>query len=296
MLGHRLISAVRLGVPALLAFIVPGWLGGALFLAICAWAIVVMVDEFFTLVEPFAGTGFRRFTAAYAFLWVVAIAVPQLVDIPGNLELISADVAGIFGFLLLAYIRTLMSHRPFKEKVRRLFLSLACLLCLIWPLSFIPRLFFTSGVEYPGRFLALFALIVTKGTDIGAYAVGTLTARLPRGNQKILPGVSPKKSWEGFVGGIAAGMGFAVLAFLLLRSHLTLNGVPAMTLETACLFGAIAGVLGFVGDIGESMLKRAGEAKDSGDIPGLGGLLDVVDSMIFVVPAAYIMFRIFSGQ
>lgn len=296
MLEHRLISAVRLTIPAVFAFLVPGWPGGVLFLAICAWAIVTMVDEFFTLVEPFAGTGYRRFTAAYAFLWVLAIALPQLVEIPGNLHVVSADVAGILGFLLLGFVRTLLSRRDFKEKVRRLFLSLACLICLIWPLSFIPRLFFSSGVEYSGRTLALFAVVVTKCTDVGAFTVGTLTARLPQGNQKIIPHVSPNKSWEGFVGGIVAGIVAATAAYLVLKPYLTLNDVPAMTLTSACVFGAIAGVLGFVGDICESMFKRAGDAKDSGDIPGLGGLLDVVDSLILAVPAAYITFRIVAGQ
>lgn len=296
MFQQRLISALRLGIPALLAFIVPGWLGGVLFLVLCAVAIIVMVNEFFTLAESFSGTGFRRFTAAYAFIWVVAIAVPQVFTLPENCHLISADVAGILGFLFLASVRALLSKRPFQDKMSRVFLSLACLLYLIWPLSFIPRLFFISGVEYSGRFLALFAMVVTKGTDAGAYVVGTLTSRLPQGNQKIIPDISPSKSWEGFLGGIVAGALVAVGAFYLLEDHLVLNGVPAMTPVMAAVFGAFAGVLGFVGDAVESMLKRASHAKDSGDIPGLGGLLDVMDSMIFVLPTAYVLFRVVSGQ
>lgn len=296
MFERRLISALTLAIPAAVAFAVPGWAGGILFLIICAWAIVTMVDEFFTLVEPFAGAAFRRFTALYAFGWVAAIALTQLVPGSTGLHAVSADVAGIFGFLLAAYLRAIFSPNPFDERLRRLFLSLACLLCLIWPLTFLPRLYFSSGPAFPGRLLALFVIVVAKSTDVAAYAVGTLTARLPKGNHKVLPAISPAKSWEGLIGGVLAGAVVAMGMQAVLGQHLTIGGQPATTAMTALLFGAVAGLLGFVGDLGESILKRAAQSKDSGSIPGLGGLLDIVDSLLFTAPAAYILFYITAGQ
>ncbi len=127
-----------------------------------------------------------------------------------------------------------------------------------------------------GRRLILYAIVVVKCSDIGAYAVGRLIGR-----HKLFPSLSPKKTWEGLAGGLMAGVGTS-LAFNLLGQG-RLGAVPlgwrhAITLALAlCLFGV-------AGDLFASRIKRAAQVKDSGVIPGNGGMLDVFDSLLFSIP------------
>jgi phosphatidate cytidylyltransferase len=116
------------------------------------------------------------------------------------------------------------------------------------------------------------AMAGTWLNDTFAYAAGRLFGR-----HKMHPVVSPKKTWEGFAGGV---FGSAVAA-LAVRHFL----LPELSLGQALLFAAVLGVLVPAGDLAESLLKRAAGAKDSGNvIPGHGGLLDRVDSLLFAAP------------
>ena len=130
----------------------------------------------------------------------------------------------------------------------------------------------THGGAPAGGWL-LFLCLATKATDTGGYIVGTLTARLPNGNHKIAPSLSPKKSWEGLFGGLAlsATVGWAFSAFA--------GYAPLWWyLGTALLLGLGS----FFGDLAESAVKRMCNVKDSGHwVPGMGGAFDVLDSFIF---------------
>ncbi len=146
---------------------------------------------------------------------------------------------------------------------------------------------------YMGLMLGLFVLIrrehsvwvmiwilaTVKSCDIGAFFTGTAI-----GKHKMIPWLSPKKTWEGLAGGMVTsglvGMGGA---WLLHRS-----GIDAPSLLIALLMGVIIGGLGQCGDLAASLLKRDGGVKDSGtSLPGFGGVLDIVDSPILVAPFAY---------
>jgi phosphatidate cytidylyltransferase len=129
---------------------------------------------------------------------------------------------------------------------------------------------------------------VTKFTDTGAFALGTLTARLPGGNHKLAPRLSPKKSWEGLLGGILAGALVAELFVLLCPQRLLFLGMRVLDWRTALAMGIVFALVGLVGDLLESALKRAAGVKDSGHIPGLGGALDILDSLIPVAPLFYL--------
>lgn len=129
--------------------------------------------------------------------------------------------------------------------------------------------------------LALFVLIWVN--DTGAYCVGTLTAKLPKGNHKMTPHISPKKSWEGLAGGFVFAMGAAVLLahfgwFDRIASASTGLLVP-------CLFAFLVSAFGTMGDLMESLLKRSVGVKDSGRfLPGHGGVLDRFDSVLLAGP------------
>ena len=137
--------------------------------------------------------------------------------------------------------------------------------------------------------LAIFVLIWVN--DSFAYCVGVLTAKkMPGGNHKLFPRVSPKKSWEGLFGGLAFTIG---AAFILHRfgwfDAITAKGCG---LFIAGLFGFLVSVFGTLGDLMESLMKRTIGVKDSGYfLPGHGGVLDRFDSILFAAP----MLAIYSG-
>ena len=122
--------------------------------------------------------------------------------------------------------------------------------------------------------LFLFLVLVTKISDIGAYVTGTVTNALTKGgNHKMIPSISPGKSYEGAVGGLVS----AVAASFIIWPHCGLLG--------AAWFPAAAGIVLFfgsmAGDLAESAFKRTCQVKDSGNfLPGIGGIFDLVDSLL----------------
>ena len=132
-----------------------------------------------------------------------------------------------------------------------------------------------EGTSDFGRSWLLFALLVTFAVDTGAYLVGRSVGRRP-----MAPSISPNKNWEGSLGGFAS----AVAAALVLGLVFDL-GVPAWQ---QAMIGGVVGVVGQWGDLIESKLKRIADLKDASSIiPGHGGLLDRLDSVLLTLPAVY---------
>lgn len=126
-------------------------------------------------------------------------------------------------------------------------------------------------------------LVVTKSCDIGAFFTGTLIGR-----HKLIPWLSPGKTWEGLFGGIAVAAGMGALAVWLLRSTGAGGSEPSISWQHGALFGALFAIVGQAGDLMASMLKRDAGIKDSGAVlPGFGGVLDIIDSLLPVAPLAY---------
>jgi len=132
--------------------------------------------------------------------------------------------------------------------------------------------------EHSGLILTL-TIFVPKCGDIGAYFTGRFLGR-----HRMTPILSPKKTWEGFAGGLLASMLTAV--GLSYAGPVFASGIPE-----AAAFGAVVGVAGVLGDLAESLIKRDCQTKDAANsIPGFGGLLDVIDSVLFSAPVAYLWF------
>lgn len=133
--------------------------------------------------------------------------------------------------------------------------------------------------------LLLYYVATVKLCDIGAYFTG-----LAIGRHKFIPWLSPKKTWEGFFGGIAASMLFATGISWRMggggdAATSALPGVPM-----ACVFGLLMAVVGQGGDLLESLFKREAAAKDSASaIPAFGGVLDILDSILPTAPVAYLL-------
>jgi phosphatidate cytidylyltransferase len=137
-----------------------------------------------------------------------------------------------------------------------------------------------------GHFYVLYLVVVTKFSDMGAYLTGSLAGRHP-----MVPHISPKKTWEGFYG---------ALAFSLFGSY----GMRAMMPHTLSLLsywnctvlGLMLGLAAIIGDLAESIIKRSCGVKDSGSmLPGIGGALDLIDSLLFTAPLLFFYMRLVMG-
>jgi phosphatidate cytidylyltransferase len=143
---------------------------------------------------------------------------------------------------------------------------------------FLVQLIFHPGRPAEGLVLALYLIAVTKMTDAGAYLVGSMV-----GKTRMSPRISPRKTWEGFAGGVGA----AVICSLVLVACFP-DRLSLIAGGRAWVLGLGIGVISVVGDLGESLLKRDAQIKNSGSlIPGIGGFLDLVDSLLFTGPLFY---------
>jgi phosphatidate cytidylyltransferase len=134
-----------------------------------------------------------------------------------------------------------------------------------------------------GTALVAFPLVLTWASDIGAFFVGRAI-----GGRKLIPSVSPGKTVSGALGGLATTV---LASWLYVRFALPPVALLTMTVPAALLFGAVISVAAQMGDLTESLLKREAGIKDSSRlIPGHGGLLDRLDSLLFVLPVAYLLF------
>ncbi len=149
-----------------------------------------------------------------------------------------------------------------------------------WLLNFIQKINFFPHVQ--GNYYLLYFILITKFSDTGAYLVGSLIGR-----HKMIPRISPGKTWEGFVGAIVVSA-CASLAF----AYCFKEKMLGMNYFHASVLGIILGLCAVVGDLIESLFKREAGVKDSGSyFPGIGGILDVLDSLLFNAPIMYLYLR-----
>ena len=202
-----------------------------------------------------------QFETAWMALSLLWIFIRQIARNPqGSLPL--APIA--YTFLGIAYVPFLAS---FMAKL--LYLT--------------PR---TTDGLLTGQYYVLFLAVVTKFSDCGAYVTGSLLGRHP-----MIPQISPKKTWEGFAGAIAFSLLGAWGLLYFLGERLSL-----LSLQSGLLLGFAFSVIAVLGDLAESVVKRSTGTKDSGHfIPGIGGAMDLVDSLLFTGPILYFYLRIVIG-
>jgi len=149
-----------------------------------------------------------------------------------------------------------------------------------WLLNFIQKINFFPKAN--GTFYVLYFILVTKFSDTGAYAVGSLI-----GKHKMIPRISPGKTWEGFAGAVAV----STLASLLF-AYFTGERLTGMNWKHAVILGILLSTSAVIGDLIESLFKREAGVKDSGQyFPGIGGILDLLDSLLFNAPLMYLYLR-----
>ena len=269
MLRTRVASAAVL-VPVVLVIWWAGlpWLGLLVLLitALAAWETFVLLRLAGYVNEPLLGTAIALVIVAGMWLFADLTAVPVLFVAIGVLVAAVAAMLRTDPFAgLQAWIATVFGA---------LYVSLlGFLLLIVQSAAALPVGAALGGWFDGGRIWLLIAILAVWSYDSGAYLVGRRFGRT-----HFAPHISPGKTAEGVAGGLIAATAVS-LVLLLLAGQNPLG---------ALFFGALIGLVGQVGDLAESMLKRAASVKDSGDlIPGHGGMLDRVDSIIFAAPAAY---------
>jgi len=177
--------------------------------------------------------------------------------------------------------------RQFPQKlnahgIETMAVTLFGLIYVAWLGNFITRINFAV---VNGRFWVMYLVVVTKFTDIGAYLVGSSIGR-----HKMIPRISPKKTWEGTVGGLLFAVGGSFLCLWVMPDKLKADG---MTVPHVVVLGLLLGSAAVIGDLAESLVKREAGVKDSSTIlPGHGGCLDMVDSLLFTAPLLYVYMRL----
>jgi len=267
-------------------------LGAAFFFpAVCVVALLALIAatavlEFYRLLDVAGIPSFRVVGALAAIALVLSTGWSLVMKRSPITHVFEAEVFVLF----ITVIAVLLRQFPQKHNTQ----PLATVACTLLGILYVPMLFnfftklaFTWGESSPfatvsatGVALSIYLIVVVKVTDIGAYFTGRLFGR-----HKLIPRISPGKTWEGFIGGILTGL----LTSLMFRAaNGGCFGQAAWSWFDAVALGLLLSLIGTVGDLTESMLKRAAGAKDSGNIvPGMGGLLDVLDSLLFAAPALY---------
>lgn len=191
------------------------------------------------------------------------------------------DVTALVVVTLVAFLIPLRRQVEGKKTLTEVAVTVLGFVYVAVLFSFMMRLLFVPQLEgnVPGAWLVLWLVAVTKFTDMGAYITGSLI-----GKHKMIPHISPAKTWEGFAGA-------------LLFSQLAACGLYAMMPDALSVLGGwgsvvilalVLALLAVVGDLAESVIKRSIGVKDSGNtLPGIGGALDLIDSLCFTAPVLY---------
>ena len=249
-----------------------------IFVAVAPALAALAVGECAKMLNDAGKKTFPAITALVFYAAVLGLCACRIFKFNcGNLLLMLPLLALIAGFTLL----------KLREKVLDKLLNSFGILALLTPgfLFFLDSYFLTRGNAAAGTWL-FFLCLVTKATDSGGYIFGTLTSKLPKGNHKIAPNISPKKSWEGLAGGmlisLAAAWGFFKAGVF--------TGIPQWWFILA---GVVLSLGSFFGDLAESAIKRISNIKDSGHwVPGMGGAFDVLDSFIFNGTLFYLLLKL----
>lgn len=287
MLTDRLKSAIPLIILICLAFFLPFPYGHGLFVIMALAMLWLACHEMFELLNPPKKPIIKAIAILYGTITIATISIPHFIN---KAPIIGIPDSLVLALAVLAVFTISLRVEPTKANVNGSLAAIGAIVTIPWTLAFIPRLVFLT-TEGDTRPLVFYMILVTKIADAGAYAAGTWTAKRPGGNHKlapvISPVISPKKSWEGVIGGTIASTATALICHLIFPSTVSFAGTKIFTWYEALAFGILASVIGLIGDLAESSIKRSAKAKDSGALPGIGGILDTLDSLLFVAPLFY---------
>lgn len=285
MFARRLLSTAILWSIVLAAmFSGNNWVSNYVFLAIMVLLAGTGLFEFYGLVEKEGMVCFKGIGLAGGLLLMVGTFY-KLQGVFGEhrtpARVNDFETIFLILFVLGLCVRQFLSKTNTKG-ILAISTTLFGLMYVPWLLNFIQKIHFFPGLDGNGKFYVLYFILVTKFSDTGAYAVGSLIGR-----HKMIPRISPGKTWEGFGGALVVSTGAS-----LLFAHLAGARLHGMTLGHAMILGVVLSTAAVVGDLIESTFKREAGVKDSGSFfPGIGGILDLLDSLLFNAPLMYLYLR-----
>lgn len=234
---------------------------------VCGLAVTFIVaaalSEFYGMLENKGLRIYRNFGILVGA--VIPLSIMLRFELTRGWELFFL-AAGLLTLIILQFCR-----RDNSGAIVDISVTIFGIIYIAWFLSFLIKIRYMEG----GLRLIVMLLLIAKGGDIGAYLVGSRFGRTP-----LLPRISPRKSVEGAAGGLLLSAAAGTAGGMLMK-------LP-MTFAHLLFVGVSLGILGQLGDLSESLVKRDCRVKDSGNFfPGMGGILDVVDSLIFTAPVFY---------
>ncbi len=265
MLLPRILTAL-IGVPVILAAI---HFGGVIYMTFVGCVILLCLYEYGLVLtagkKPVHMPSLMLFGLLMAVVAILGRTPAQITDLPDNLYPFSVSVV-IFGVLLFEIFTPKRSWDRVCNTFTGVFL-------IPWALAHLVNL---RDISQYGEYLTLFMIITVWVCDTGAYFSGRFFGR-----HKLNQEVSPKKTWEGAVGGTLLAIGAAVL-----MRHLFLSTL--FSVQQSVWLGFLVAVVGQVSDLAESVIKRSTGVKDSSNLlPGHGGFLDRFDSYLLLAPLFY---------
>lgn len=269
MTNRRIVTAVFLGVFSLATLFVE-WLYVLTVVALISLGLY----EFFTLIEKKGIPMYKYFGTVIGI--VIPLSIYCRFELTRGWELLFIAVALLTLFVLQ------FSRRENTNAVVGISTTMFGLLYIAWFFSFMIKIKLLPS----GTALVACLLLVTKGADIGAYLTG-----MRWGRHSLIPRISPNKTVEGTLGGVFFGIAGAVASKFFLPAY------PIFSWPNMIVLGIVLSGLGMLGDLSESLIKRDCSTKDSSSVfPGMGGVLDVIDSLLFTAPAFYFFINYYLGK
>ncbi len=258
------------------------WLFGAhAAVALATVLAVLTLHEFYGLTAKMGAKPFHWMGLGFA---AVMMAGPYYLAYFTN----EPDVAGSLatGLLVLGLIVSCilaLGARNTSNRVETIAATVGGLLYIPYLLHFLVRLLMREADSGENLALCLWVVAVSKFCDVGALLTG-----LAFGKHKMAPEISPKKTWEGAVGGVFVSAGIGAGIAFLYSSHLPESLTPLV----AAIIAVPLAIIAIVSDLLESVIKRRADTKDTGAlIPGIGGAFDLTDSLILTAPVAFFLFQ-----
>jgi phosphatidate cytidylyltransferase len=250
-----------------------------LFVAIAAFALGAGLFEFFTLTKRQE----LKADASIAYIGAAAFFVAFLFDAPAKAPDLLIFTAALFVILVLV-----TQTFRFRVDFSKMLAGAGVTLLGVFYIAFLGGFLVSMRVGFDGTLIPFlstkllgFFFLVGMGADVGAYYVGKTF-----GKHKLIPKVSPGKTWEGAIGGLVLSAAFAALASFWF--------FPELPYKFSIPLAVVMCVVGILGDLAESAMKRGAGAKDAARIlPGHGGLLDRLDSLLFNAPILYYFARFY---
>lgn len=260
------VSILMVTLAGLVTFYFPNWIFSLLASALIGLGLL----EFFNIAEKKGVFVYKYFGIIVGMLVPVIIYFQRGGEGYFTLEPFFIVIACLFIFVL-QFIR-----RDGSQALVSIAVTLFGLLYIAWFFSFFVELKFLPD----GAKLVAFLIIVTKMGDVGAYFVGNFFGR-----RSLIPRISPHKTVEGTIGGLV----FSFLSAMASKSYL-----PYFHYGHLAILGLLLGILALLGDLAESLLKRDCGVKDaSRNLSGFGGILDLIDSLLFTTPIFYFYVVVF---